>query len=112
MELALDTLTNKNSILIVAIGDFNAKITNWYKNDTTSYEGLKIEAITSQFGLHQLINELTHLTGNSSLCIDLIFTSQPNLVMESGAHSSLHPNCHQIVFAKFNKHFLSTTLRT
>ena len=33
----------------------------------------------------------------------LIFTSQPNLVMESGIHSSLHSNCHhQIVFAKFN----------
>ena len=40
---------------------------------------------------------------NSSSCIDLIFTSQPNLVVESGVHPSLHPNCHhQIVFAKFN----------
>ena len=26
-----------------------------------------------------------------SSCIDLIFTSQPNLVMISGVHSSLHP---------------------
>ena len=103
LELTLDTLTNNNPFLIVAIGDFNAKTTNWYKNDTTSYEGLKIDAITSQFGLQQLINEPTHLTGNSSSCIDSIFTSQPNLVMESGVHSSLHPNCHhQIVFAKFN----------
>ena len=103
LELTLDTLTNKNAFLIVAIGDFNAKTTNWYKTDTTSYEGLKIDAITSQFGLHQLINESTHLTGNFSSCIDLIITSQPNLVMESGVYSSLHPNCHhQIVFAKFN----------
>ena len=40
---------------------------------------------------------------NSSSCIDLILTSQPNLVVESGVHPSLHPNCiHQIVFAKFN----------
>ena len=39
---------------------------------------------------------------NSSSCTDLIFTSQPNLVVESGVHSSLHSNCHhQIVFAKF-----------
>ena len=37
------------------------------------------------------------------MCIDLIFTSQSNLVMESGVHSSLHPNCHcQVVFAKIN----------
>ena len=56
-----------------------------------------------QFGLQQIINETTYLTSNSSLCIDLIFTSQPNLLMESGVHSSLHPNCHhQIVFAKIN----------
>ena len=47
----------------------------------TSYEGLKIDAITSQFGLQQLINEPTHLTVNSSSCIALIFTSQPNLVI-------------------------------
>ena len=34
-------------------------------------------------------------------CIDLIFTSQPNLVMHSGIHPLLHPNCHhQIVFCK------------
>ena len=33
----------------------------------------------------------------------LIFTTQPNLVMESEVHSSLHSNCHHdIMFAKFN----------
>ena len=33
----------------------------------------------------------------------MIFTSQPNLLVESGVHPSLHLNCHhQIVFAKFN----------
>ena len=102
-ELTLDTIINKNPFLIVALADFNAKATKWYKNHINSYEGLKIDTITSQFGLQQLINEPTHLTANSSLCIDLIFTSQPNLVMEYGVHSSLHPNFHhQIIFAKFN----------
>ena len=102
-ELTLDTIVNKNSFLIVALGDFNAKTTNWYKNDINSYEGLKIETITSQFGLQKLINESTHLRANSFSCNDLIFTSQPNLVMESDVHSSLYPNCHhQIVFAKIN----------
>ena len=34
--------------------------------------------------------------------MDLLFTSQPNLVVESGVHPSLHPSCHhQVVFAKF-----------
>ena len=37
------------------------------------------------------------------LCIDLIFTNQPTLIMESGVHSSLHSNCHHhIPFAIFN----------
>ena len=38
-----------------------------------------------------------------SSCIDLIFSSQANLVMESGIHSLLYSNSHhQIVFAKFS----------
>ena len=68
-----------------------------------NFEGSTIESMTSQFGLHQLITEPTYLLQNFSSCIDLIFTSQPNFVVESGVHTSLHPNCHhQILFAKFN----------
>ena len=75
---------------MVAFGDFNAKSSNWYNKDITSDEGRKIEAATSQYGY-------------STSCIDLIFNSQPNLLIESGVHPSLHPNCHhQIVFAKFS----------
>ena len=89
--------------MTVVLGDFNAKSNNWCKADVTSLEGSKIDTITSSYGLNQLIQEPTHILNSSSSCIDLIFTSQPNLVMESGIHSSLHSNCHhQIVFAKFN----------
>ena len=45
---------------------------------------LKINAITSRFDLQQLIKKPIHLTGNSSVHIDLIFRFQSNLVMESG----------------------------
>ena len=96
-QLTLDTIVKKNSFLIVALGDFNAKTTNWYKNDINSYDSLNIDTITSQFDLNHSSNK------NSSSCIDLIFTSQPNLAMESGVYSSLHPNCyHHLVFAKIN----------
>ena len=55
--------------------------------------------------MQQIIKEPTHMSNTSSSCIDLIFTSQPNLITDSGVHSSLHSNCHhQIVFAKFNLH--------
>ena len=76
---------------------------NWCKSDITSLEGSKIDTIANSYGLNQLIQEPTHIRNSSSSCIDLIFTSQPNLVMESVIHSLLHSSCHhQIVFAKFN----------
>ena len=102
-ELTLDSVSATNPFLIVAMGDFNAKSSNWYTGDTTTFDGSKIEAITSQFGLQQIINEPTHIQGKSVSCIDLIFSSQSNLVMSLGIYSSLHQNCHhQIIFAKFN----------
>ena len=81
---------SNNLFLLVAIGDFNAKSIDWYTNDQTSFEGNKTEHITLQFGLSQIINEPTHILDPSSSCIDLVFTSQPNLVTESGVHPSLH----------------------
>ena len=92
--MTLETFAQKGSFLTTIISDFNAKSCNWYNHDKTNFEGGTTESITSQFGLHQLINEPTHLLQNSSSCIDLIFTSQPNIVVESGVYPSLHPNCH------------------
>ena len=57
----------------------------------------------AQYGLTQIIHEPTHILESSVSCIDLIFTSQENLVTNSEVHSSLHPNCHQqIVFSNSN----------
>ena len=102
-ELSLDKIHENNPFMTIVQGDFNAKSNNWGKSDITSLEGSKIDTIANSYGLNQLIQEPTHILNSSSSCIDLIFTSQPNLVMETGIHSSLHSNCHhQIVFAKFN----------
>ena len=90
-EPYLDKITNKNPNLLVILGDFNSKSSNWYKYNIT-YESWKIDAIMSQFGLKHLIQEPTYILTNSSSNINLIFTSQPNIVMESGVHSSLHQN--------------------
>ena len=54
-ELNLDKITNQSPYLIVALGDFNVKSYNWYKHNKTTYEGSKVDAITSQFGLQQII---------------------------------------------------------
>ena len=73
-----------------------------YKNDKTKTEGSKIANLISQYGLKQIINQRTHILNNSFSCIDLLSTSQPNLVIESGVHLTLHSNCHhQIIYARF-----------
>ena len=62
-----------------------------------------MSGVTSQIGSHEIVKEPTHPVGGSSACIDIIFTMQPNLVIEFKDHSSLHPNCHhQVTFVKFN----------
>ena len=85
------------------IGDFNAKSKDWCSIDITSSEGSELDFLTSQFGLSQIIKEPTNILDNSKSCIDLIFTSQPNVVIDSGVHASLHANYHhQIIYAKFD----------
>ena len=92
----------KSSFLVI-LGDFNAQSKSWYSDDITTSEGSNIDSLTTTHGLHQLMSQPTHLLPTSSTCIDLIFTDQPNLVVNSGAHTSLHKNCHhQIMFCKLN----------
>ena len=87
----------------MVIGDFNAKCCNWSINYTTTPEEAQLDSITSSFGMKQLISEPTHILQQSSSCTDLIFTNQPNIFMDSGVDSSLHPKCHhQIIYSKLN----------
>ena len=83
LKLSLDALLCGNPFLTVMIGDFNAKSKDWCSIDITSFEGSELD--------------------NSRPCIDLICTSQPNMVIDSGVHASLHLNCHhQIIYPKFD----------
>ena len=59
-ELNIDVDTANNRFLTVVLGDFSINPNLWFKGDKT-YEGSKIDAITSQFRLQQLISEPTHL---------------------------------------------------
>ena len=95
---------NKSKPSLAAItGDFNARSPAWWSKDIHSTKGSKLFSLTSANGFSQLTNEPTHIQTNSSSCIDLIFTNQPNLSVNSRFHSSLHSNCHhQIVYSTFN----------
>ena len=99
----LSDINSFNPDFSIILGDFNAKSKNWWHCDTQTSEGSRIDSLTTSYGFQQLISEPTHILKNSSSCIDLIFTDQPNLITDSGTHPSLHPNCHlHITFCKTN----------
>ena len=60
--LNLDIILANNPYLTVVLSDFNVKSNLLRKSDTRSYEGSKIEGVTSQFGI---INEQTHHTSTT-----------------------------------------------
>ena len=91
----LEALTQKNLFLIFIIGDFNAKFYKWCSTDETTPEETKLDNLTSQYGLTQLLKEPAIIFDNHRSCIDLTFTSQPNLVADFRIHLSLHENCHR-----------------
>ena len=96
-------MSAENPYAVIITGDFNCRSTQWWANDNENDEGKSFEPLTSELGLHQLISEPTHKIGQSKSCIDLIFTDQPNLFIESGVHPSLHEQCHhQIVHGKLS----------
>ena len=63
-ELNLDSVMVNNLFLTVVLGDLKAKSSLWYNNDITTYEGDKIDGVTSQFGLEQIIKESTHISSD------------------------------------------------
>ena len=97
----LSDINSSNPHFSVILGDFNASSNNWWQGDSQSIGGSRIDYLTT-YGFQQSIPEPTPILKNSSSCIDLIFTDQPNLVTNSGTHPSLHPNCHHITFCKIN----------
>ena len=102
-EKRLSNINERKPFLYVITGDFNAGSSSWWSKDIDTTEGSKLFSLTSLNGFPQLINEPTHIQTSSSSCIDLIFTDQPNLSVNSGVHEYLHPNCHhQIIHSSFN----------
>ena len=100
-EILIDSIYSLNPYFVIILGDFNAKLNKWKTDDLDTKEGIKIDEVTSSFALSQIISGPTHILANSTSCIDLIFTNHPDLVINSGIHSSIHPNCHhQIIFAE------------
>ena len=69
-ELNLDSIALRNPYLIVVLGELNAQTKGCYPLRKTAYEGTRIDGITSQFGLEQVIHEQNHILGESSTGVD------------------------------------------
>ena len=109
----LDALSTNNPFLTVMIGDFNVKSSNWYLKNITSFEGSQIQFFASEFAMSQVIKEPTYILDNSKSGMDLIFKSQPNMIIDSGVHLSLHSNLHhqKIVWLTYQHQVLLATVK-
>ena len=104
VENLLGNVRNQDPAFTILIGDLiNSMSESCWVHNITNSKGTQIQSISSPYGFSHLILEPTHILQDSSCCIDLIFTGQPNLVINSCVKPSLHENCHhQITYAKFN----------
>ena len=101
LELTVENINQCSPYLSLLLGDFNVRNSDWWEGDTTNVQGIEINDLTGRHGLHQIIDEPTHLLPYSKSCIDLFFSSATGFIVESGVLPSLYPTCHhQIIFAK------------
>ena len=102
-EDMLSSILFSKSQFTVILGDFNAKSSTWWSNDITNPSGTPIDSLMTTHGFEQLIPDATCVLPQSLSCIDLIFTDQPNYLIDCGTHPSLNQNCHhKIIFCKLN----------
>ena len=104
IEALYENIKKDNPFAVFFAGDFNGHSQLWWNDGDTNAEGKEIEQLTSQMGLNQLLEVPTHFEPNKNpSCIDLIFTDQPNCVIESGTRPSLGNYCHhQIIYCRMN----------
>ena len=105
LEQLITNLTNERPSCIILSGDFNSRSPLIWAGETTEeIPGRMIANFANTNNLEQLINEPTHLPrGDIATCIDLIFTNQPFLFVDSGVLPSPDEKCkHQIIHGKVN----------
>ena len=102
-EDMLSSVLFSKSEFTVTLGDFNVRSSSWWWNDITDPNGVLNDSLTTTHGFKRLISDATHILPQSLSGIDLIFTDQPNYVLDCGTYPSLNQNCHhQITFCNLN----------
>ena len=95
LDTTCSNIAKENPNISVVLGDFNARNKVWWHIDKTNDIGVKLDDLMKSYNFTQLINGPTNLEPNKTpSCIDLIFTDQSNLILESGTNASLFSTCH------------------
>ena len=90
----MSNVNDLNIPLSVITGDFNVRSSKWWSLYKENAEGREISSLTSACGYSQIINQPTHIKKEYSSCIDLLFTTSPNLINDTGVDLSLFDKCH------------------
>ena len=85
--------------------DFNAKCMDWWSGGINNKYGLELKRISSTYGYTQMINdEPTNFEPSKTpSCIDLIFSTNPDIMLDRGVFPTLCSTCHhQMIYCKVN----------
>ena len=103
----MSNINDLNPACSFTTGDFNARLPQWWTLDKKNNVSREISFLTSSAGYSQLIDQPTHITKESSYCINLIFTSSPSFISTSGVELSLYEKCHEnLIYGKKTLMFL------
>ena len=99
----MNNINSLNPAISIITGDFNRKCSKWYSFDISDNIGEELDTITSTAGCSQIIDKPTHFTNNLFSCVDLIFTSNRSILVDSGIKKCLSSSCHHdIIYGKIN----------
>ena len=102
-DLLLSNINDLDPTCSIVSGDFYAKYSKWCASDKSNRAGIELDNITMTSGYNQMIDKSTHYINESSLCINLIFSSNVNLRKNCGVEQSLYEKCHHnIIYGTLN----------
>ena len=102
----MNNINSLNRAISIVTGDFNVKCSKWCSFDISDHIGKELATITLSAGYSQIIDKPTHFTNNLSSFVDLIFTSNPSIIVDSSIEKSLSSSCYlDILYANINFRF-------
>ena len=94
----MSNINNDFPLCSIIKDDFNARCSRWWKNDITNSAGQEINSLTSSAGYKQIIDKPTRVINtfveNMRSCIDLIFSTNQNVIFNYGVDFSMFKICH------------------